>query len=366
MLLVGCESMALHRANSKPSQPIVPESIKNHASDPPWMAFQEKESPDKRRICNDFPTLEVASQVFTDSDSASQKQAIEVTCTPQTNASKVQPSHHQNTNLVVPARPEQPNPALQIIPEDSLFSKVHSIPTGKAITPQPIDEGNQEFLEPNKLGEYTHPSLLPVSSQIQAEGQNTKSTVGLALFETTKNSPTTQPFVQEKITRTAFTLSKVVLCKRVEGFGQFDPIDPGYKFMPGSIGGPGERVLVYAELGNVSSLLEDGWFRTHLAGRVEILDQHNKKTVCILDFPSREDKSRTERRDQHLVFCFHVPPNLAPGLYSLRVTAQNSVTTVSEPGENPPMPTATLDFLIDVIRSRNGQNKAEFPERSSP
>ena len=145
MLLVGCESMALHRANSKPSQPIVPESIKNHASDPPWMAFQEKESPDKRRICNDFPTLEVASQVFTDSDSASPKQATEVTCTPQTNASKVQPSHHQNTNLVVPARPEQPNPALQIIPEDSLFSKVHSIPTGKLLLLSQLTKAIRNF-----------------------------------------------------------------------------------------------------------------------------------------------------------------------------------------------------------------------------
>jgi hypothetical protein len=151
-----------------------------------------------------------------------------------------------------------------------------------------------------------------------------------------------------------FLFTKLVLCKRVEGFGQYDPVAPGYKFSPGTKGFPGERVLLYAEMNSPPRYTADGTHRTKLSGEVEILRQADQSLVCKLGFPGREDCSRTARKDHHLVYSFHVPPGLPPGTYTLRVNARDCSQSRESNGkciDGTSQASASVDFQVDVGRT---------------
>lgn len=163
-----------------------------------------------------------------------------------------------------------------------------------------------------------------------------------------------------------FHFTKLILCKRVDGFGQYEPVAPGYRFCPGTAGFPGERILLYAEMASPPGYSAEGTFRTKLAGEVEILRQNDRTAVCKLGFPGREDCSRTARKDHHLVYSFHVPPGLPPGTYTLRVNARDCSQKTSGPEKISPESTQTsamVDFEVDVGRgqSEGARDKTLLP-----
>ena len=172
-------------------------------------------------------------------------------------------------------------------------------------------------------------SQVPSSSDQKGSGSPLSKNAGLngsadpemnkkTVQETASDSGQTQPAGVE-----SFQFTKLILCRRVDGFGQYEPVTPGYRFCSGAAGFPGERVLLYAEMTAPPGYCAEGTFRTNLAGEVEILRQNDQMVVCKLGFPGREDCCRTARKDHHLVYSFHVPPGLPPGTYTLRVNARD-------------------------------------------
>lgn len=165
----------------------------------------------------------------------------------------------------------------------------------------------------------------------------------------------TEPAQTTEAETGVFRFTKLILCKRVDGFGQYEPISPGYRFCPGSAGFPGERVLLYGELASPPGYTTAGTFRTKLSGEVEILRQNDPVVVCKLGFPGREDCSRTPRKDHHLVYSFHVPPGLPPGKYTLRVNARdcslNNQGAEKNSGDRK-QASAVVDFELDVGRGQ--------------
>jgi hypothetical protein len=122
--------------------------------------------------------------------------------------------------------------------------------------------------------------------------------------------------------RAGLSLDRVCFCKKIDGYGQFEPVPASHSFQPGSEGRPGDRVHVYAELRNFGSRLNDGQYETTLASTLEIRDMQNRQVVA-LNLGSCVDRCQSRRQDYFLNVQFHVPPKLPAGVYTLQIVVED-------------------------------------------
>lgn len=147
----------------------------------------------------------------------------------------------------------------------------------------------------------------------------------------------------------ALSLDRVCFCKRIDGFGQYDPLPDYPEFASGRDGLPGERVQVYVEVRNFSSLAQQERYETRLSSSLEILDEKGRPVASMVPETS-VDVSQTPRQDYFLNFQFHVPAGLMPGTYTLRVTVRD--VTPQEPKKAPRLARRSLDFRIGTPGAR--------------
>jgi hypothetical protein len=163
--------------------------------------------------------------------------------------------------------------------------------------------------------------------------------------------------------RAPLTLDKVCFCRRIESFGQYEPLSPlpshdHCEFQAGSDGQPGERVQVYVEVRNFTSMHVQDHYETRLNSWLEILDYPLDKPrvdgqgrqVVLMKLGTCIDVSQTPRQDYFLNFLFHVPARLPPGLYTLRVTVKDEAPTAA--GQKPRLARRSLDFRVCPPGSR--------------
>jgi hypothetical protein len=141
------------------------------------------------------------------------------------------------------------------------------------------------------------------------------------------------------------TLDKVCFCRKIEGFGRYEPVPASHEFQAGCAGRPGERVQVYAEVRNFASRRDDATrqHETVLQSTLEIRDDWGRKVVAM-DLGRCVDRSQTPRQDYFLNFQLHVPPRLPPGLYTLWVRVKD--VTPGAPAGAPREASRTLDFRV--------------------
>jgi hypothetical protein len=143
-------------------------------------------------------------------------------------------------------------------------------------------------------------------------------------------------------------LERLCFCSRIEGFGNYEALPDRHVFQGGVAGWPGERVHVYAEVGNARSVVRNGAHERTLSTTLEIRDANQETVVRMNPEPYRE-RSRSLRQDCFLNIQFHVPTNLPPGNWTLVVTVQD-LTPASE--DEPPIgpdertARARLDFRV--------------------
>ncbi len=135
--------------------------------------------------------------------------------------------------------------------------------------------------------------------------------------------------------RASLQLGQVCFCRRIESFGQYEPLGSGGKDLPefqaGSDGRPGERVQVYVEVLNCVPVKRQGQYETRLNSTLEIEEvvlqrkegDERRKRVVFMNLGTCVDVSQSPRQDYFLNFQFHVPPRMPPGLYTLRVTVKD-------------------------------------------
>jgi hypothetical protein len=145
--------------------------------------------------------------------------------------------------------------------------------------------------------------------------------------------------------RAALRLDRVCFCRRVRGYGQYEPLPPDHAFRAGWEGRPGERVQVYAEVRHFASACHPGYHETALATRLEVHDAAGR-SVARLDLGTCVDRCLSRREDYFLNIQFNVPAGLAPGLYTLWVVIQDNGPR--EPGQPVRYRSArrSLDFRV--------------------
>jgi hypothetical protein len=103
------------------------------------------------------------------------------------------------------------------------------------------------------------------------------------------------------------------LCRKVNGFGSFEPIDP-------SACKPGQAVIVYCEMSGLRYEEVGEMFRSRLSTQVEIVPSQGGDPVSKEVLGTADDLCRRRRRDYYVCYRFNLPEKLAPGSYELRMT----------------------------------------------
>lgn len=120
----------------------------------------------------------------------------------------------------------------------------------------------------------------------------------------------------------------------VQSWGVYDPFEKN-EFSPG------RQVLLYAELENLKSESTAKGYRTSWQSAYRILDESGR-VVADYQYPPNEEYCRRVRRDFFIGCELSIPPQLAPGRYTLRLS------------------------VTDLLSRRTGETSIEFsvPERT--
>ncbi|MFQ6049047.1 MAG: hypothetical protein ACE5K7_06755, partial [Phycisphaerae bacterium] len=132
----------------------------------------------------------------------------------------------------------------------------------------------------------------------------------------------------------ALRVTHLVLCRRVESFGVYEPIEP-LRFTAGK----DHPVIVYCEVSNFQTQpTEDGRYKTLLAQRLSIYSADGKLIYQKKD-EQIADLSRNRRQDFFLARILHLPESLQPGRYVLKAAVTDLLA--SKEAE------ARLEFVVE-------------------
>ena len=113
--------------------------------------------------------------------------------------------------------------------------------------------------------------------------------------------------------QTSLRVPSIAVCQKVYGFGAYEPLPPDRLV-------PGREVVVYCEVDNFSSRLNDrNTWQTNLTQEIVLYNDRGQRALVAKREPFA-DFSRNRRRDFCVARKLLIPASLPPGLYSLTAT----------------------------------------------
>ncbi|GIW87932.1 MAG: hypothetical protein KatS3mg108_2256 [Isosphaeraceae bacterium] len=144
----------------------------------------------------------------------------------------------------------------------------------------------------------------------------------------------------------ALVISELQICRRIEGFGVYEPVAAGELW-------PGRVVGVYWEVeGLRAEELAEG-FRTRLESTIELVPATGGQAVWTRPLGMAEDLCRRPRRDYFVNARLELPAQLRPGNYLLRLTVHDALAGTHALRELP----VTLQTVPD--RAGSGVTQAD-------
>lgn len=204
----------------------------------------------------------------------------------------------------LPVPPGSPVPRVDSEPEPALVAALRCLmekrPEDAAARLGELDKANREVLL----------CLLPLAVRL-SQGALDRAAASELTVMVDQVEGAAAPLRQ----RAPLAIDKMCFCRRIDKFGQYEPLPDRRQFRPG------ELVQVYAELRNFSSNPGQAGFETRLASSVR-LTRHTtdrEEIVWRQDFHDRDrvDRGRSPRRDYFNNYRFCVPENIPPGTYKL-------------------------------------------------
>ncbi len=109
------------------------------------------------------------------------------------------------------------------------------------------------------------------------------------------------------------------LCRKVSGFGNFDPLDVASLKA-------GQAVILYCELSGLRSEARGDGFRSRLASHYEVVPAAGGEPVVKrTSLGAAEDLCRRRRRDYYANYRVDLPEGISPGTYELRLTQEDAI-----------------------------------------
>lgn len=233
-----------------------------------------------------------------------------ITQQPEDSSENIQTAGNPPATLVGPAQPNS-------LPESPLLSAVRAYAVGRPDQAieflSPLDQQNQEFVL----------AVLPVLARGATLDMN-KDPVATAIL-----ADQLQSAAARIESHAALRLEVAKLCKKVDGYGRYDPWPKGQPYRTT------DQAQLYVEVRNLISQPAVGphgeTFLIQARVTVEIRDSHDR----LIDQPSLEDSrrlipviqydkklyTRTPIRDFYNYYAFPVPPT--PGVYTVSMKIQD-------------------------------------------
>jgi hypothetical protein len=214
----------------------------------------------------------------------------------------------KNADFQVPTAPVsvQQEPLTELEP---VVRALHYIFVGKqqeAIKSlRPYDEATQEFML----------RVLPLLTHIAKKSLAEMPSQDLVIL-----NEMIRGLGEQLRTRCELTVSKMVYCKSINGFANYEALPDNHAFLARTDKRPGDRVQLYIELKNFASKeTKEGDFLTKLSCSLELKDAHGEK-VWAHTFDKNETTHRRSScvNDYHGNFSFYVPA-LPAGTYQLTI-----------------------------------------------
>ena len=109
------------------------------------------------------------------------------------------------------------------------------------------------------------------------------------------------------------------LCKKVSGFGNFDPLDATSLKA-------GQAVIIYCELSGLRSEAQGDGYRSRLSSHYEVVPATGGEPVVKrTSLGAADDLCRRRRRDYYANYRVDLPRGLSPGSYELRLTQEDAI-----------------------------------------
>jgi hypothetical protein len=150
--------------------------------------------------------------------------------------------------------------------------------------------------------------------------------------------------------RAALTLDKMCFCRKIDNFGQYEPLPEGHVFQAGGGDRLGEWVQVYVEVKNFTSRPCGPVYETALASELAIFNAQKERVW--FSRPAAVERSLSPRQDYFVNFQFAMP-RLPQGLYTLRITVFDKAAPPG--GSTPRTASCSLDFQVAVGATVRGQ-----------
>jgi hypothetical protein len=115
------------------------------------------------------------------------------------------------------------------------------------------------------------------------------------------------------------TITELSVCRAVQGFGQFEPVDAGCLRA-------GQEIWLYSEIDGLSAEPDRVGFRARLAANVELLPYDREGAIWALDLGISDDNCRRRRRDVFANYRLVLPRDLPAARYRLRLTQSDRLT----------------------------------------
>ncbi len=174
-------------------------------------------------------------------------------------------------------------------------------PMDVAVKPASVEvEVPVEATEPEKTPEprkTPEPESAPIEPQPEPEAKSVESEASLPTPISDEPPP--------------LTIGAVQLCRKINGFGSFEPLNARALR-------PGKSALVYCELVGLEYRPEAEGFASHVATRVELIRPGNGEKAWEVSGEAA-DRCRTKRRDSYVATLITLPDSIAPGPYTLRL-----------------------------------------------
>lgn len=118
--------------------------------------------------------------------------------------------------------------------------------------------------------------------------------------------------------RAPLDLKNVTFCHTIEGFGEYETYSKD-EFSPG------QRVLVYAEIGNFHSELSTaGIYRTRLKSTLQVVaTEAPQEPIDVKVYPVTEDYCRNHRRDYFHSYVVEIPVRCVRGSHELKLIVED-------------------------------------------
>jgi hypothetical protein len=159
------------------------------------------------------------------------------------------------------------------------------------------------------------------------------ATTGPAPVEPSARATTIRTSVAALEARAPLEITELQLCRRVKGFGEFEPLEA-------AACRPGHSVIVYCEMDGLRYEPEGPLQRSRLSSRVEVVASGGGEPLWTQPLGTADDLCRRRRRDYYVNYRITLPESLAPGSYQLRLvqddlvakhTATRAVSLVVQP-----------------------------------